>query len=333
MAEVAVTGIGLVTPFGNCADAVLEGIRQNRSAAIPSPFPSPCPVYAPVQEFDASHYFPENKTLRLMNRDATNGSCGGPFGDGRCRTRAGCVISSGRNRPVWSNRLDGSLPAEEITRLVESAAAADGFARLEPFRPDRVETHSTGVVVQDFSQYAHLFCLDSQESSRSERGLHAVGIARRSGHHGRHRRGGQRRRSVRGGRRVRRKNACFCVCRVASIRHFRCLAERARVHARRRGGVFGSRKPGTWPLVAAHASMPRFALVLFSRRRRTSPHASSRLPTAMRHSHKPSKRQFARRGWDGSETIFPKRHLGNLFAAARRRSGGVGGEACLAIDG
>ena len=38
-----------------------KGVRSAGNAATPS---------APDREFDAEEYFPENKTLRLMNRDA-----------------------------------------------------------------------------------------------------------------------------------------------------------------------------------------------------------------------------------------------------------------------
>jgi 3-oxoacyl-(acyl-carrier-protein) synthase len=72
MADVVITGIGLVTPLGRSPEEVLARIAAGEVAAEPSLLGSAlaCPSVARVGDFDAQRYFPENKTLRLMNRDA-----------------------------------------------------------------------------------------------------------------------------------------------------------------------------------------------------------------------------------------------------------------------
>jgi 3-oxoacyl-[acyl-carrier-protein] synthase II len=134
MAEVAVTGIGMVTPLGYDAGVVLDAVRKQRTAAAPSPFfrSMACPVYAPVPDFDAARYFPENKTLRLMNRDAQMAvvAAHGALND--------AAIVPGTLYPAEEIALYGAtgltgLPAEEIVRLVENAAAPDGSLDLDRF--------------------------------------------------------------------------------------------------------------------------------------------------------------------------------------------------------
>ena len=51
---------------------MLARIAAGEVAAEPSPLVGAlaCPSVARVLDFDAEQYFPDNKTLRLMNRDA-----------------------------------------------------------------------------------------------------------------------------------------------------------------------------------------------------------------------------------------------------------------------
>lgn len=133
MADVVVTGIGLVTALGSDANGILQAMERGETGAQPSPFspPSSCPWYAPVQNFDASAYFPENKSLRLMNRDAQMAVVAA-----RLAMRDAGIVPA--LYPAEEIALYGAtglagMPADEIAKLVENAAAADGSLDLKRF--------------------------------------------------------------------------------------------------------------------------------------------------------------------------------------------------------
>jgi 3-oxoacyl-[acyl-carrier-protein] synthase II len=134
MLDVVVTGVGLVTPQGCTPGAVLERLRRRDSAVRPAPFAPPicCPVFAPVIGFDPAEHFPDNKNLRLMNRDAHLAVVAAR----QAMHDAG--LSTDRPYPPEEIALMGStglsgLPVEDIVRLVENAAAPDGSLDLKRF--------------------------------------------------------------------------------------------------------------------------------------------------------------------------------------------------------
>jgi 3-oxoacyl-[acyl-carrier-protein] synthase II len=134
MAEVVVTGIGLVTPLGCAADDILRAVERDETAAQPSPFSPPlaCPLYAPVRDFAAARYFPENKTLRLMNRDAQMAVVAARLAVGDAGIVPDAFYPAEEIALYGATGLAG-MPADEIARLVESAAAADGSLDLRRF--------------------------------------------------------------------------------------------------------------------------------------------------------------------------------------------------------
>jgi len=71
--RVVISGIGMAVPLGMSPDNVLKNLSQGKKARQKPEFNTDvfdCPFCAAMPDFDAETFFPENKTLRLMNRDA-----------------------------------------------------------------------------------------------------------------------------------------------------------------------------------------------------------------------------------------------------------------------
>ncbi len=134
--SVVITGLGLITPLGRDAGDLLTAIADGRSAAgAPVGFdvsPLDCPVSAQIHDFDAEEYFPENKTLRLMNRDAQLAVAAARL----AVTDAGLNIAedygSERVALFGSTGLAG-MPVESIAALVRNSAGPDGGLDLSSF--------------------------------------------------------------------------------------------------------------------------------------------------------------------------------------------------------
>lgn len=134
MVEVGITGMGLVTPLGSRPGEILDRLFRGETAARPAPVASSlaCPMFAPVAEFDPQSHFPENKTLRLMNRDAQMAVVAA-----RQAMEDATVIPDALYRAedialFGATGLSG-LPLDEISRLLGDAAAPDGSLDLERF--------------------------------------------------------------------------------------------------------------------------------------------------------------------------------------------------------
>jgi 3-oxoacyl-(acyl-carrier-protein) synthase len=133
--RVVITGVGLVTPLGHNVRDVLHRVRQHESAASAPPFDTSafsCPLSAAVTGFDAEQHFPENKTLRLMNRDAKLAVVAARL----AMQDAG--IAAGETYPAEQIALYGatgltSLSVEEVRPLIRLAAGQDGSLDLGRF--------------------------------------------------------------------------------------------------------------------------------------------------------------------------------------------------------
>ncbi len=132
---VVITGIGLVTPLGRRPEAILERIQQGDRAARPPAFdssPYDCRVCASVDDFKAEDYFPDNKTLRFMNRDGQMAVVAARLAMKDADVRVDETYSGDDIALFGATGLTG-LPAQEITRLVTLSAGADGSLDLARF--------------------------------------------------------------------------------------------------------------------------------------------------------------------------------------------------------
>ena len=134
--RVAITGIGMVTPLGSEPGEILARIAAGESAAsAPSTFdasPFDCPVCTEIRDFDANRYFPENKTLRLMNRDAQLAAAAARL------SLQDAGLRVGSDYPAEDVALYGAtgfagVPIADITSLVRNSAASDGRLDLGRF--------------------------------------------------------------------------------------------------------------------------------------------------------------------------------------------------------
>jgi 3-oxoacyl-[acyl-carrier-protein] synthase II len=127
--------MGLVTPLGQSAGEILDRIAAGETAASRIPFDAGsllCPDYASVDSFDPYAFFPDNKTLRLMNRDAQMAVVAAHM----AIQDAG--IKSDETYPSEQIALYGStgmssMTVEEMSRIIKYAAADDGSLDLRRF--------------------------------------------------------------------------------------------------------------------------------------------------------------------------------------------------------
>ena len=134
--NVVITGIGMVTPLGDGPGDILAQIRAGTSAAAPpSTFDASaffCPYCAEIPDFDPRRIFPENKTLRMMNRDALLAIVSAR----RAMEDAGLVIGtpySGEDIGLFGSTGLAGMPLEDIRKLVDNAAGDHGELDLHRF--------------------------------------------------------------------------------------------------------------------------------------------------------------------------------------------------------
>ena len=132
---VVITGVGLVTPLGRSPGEILDRIGRGEVVASTPPFdPSAfaCPRFAPIDDFDAEQYFPENKTLRLMNRDAQLAVVAARLAMHDAALVAGETYPSEAIALYGATGLAG-MPIEELDRPIRFAAGPDGSLDLKRF--------------------------------------------------------------------------------------------------------------------------------------------------------------------------------------------------------
>jgi 3-oxoacyl-[acyl-carrier-protein] synthase II len=126
----------MVTPLGCEAGEILARVAAGVSAAAaPSGFdasPFDCPVCTEIRDFDANRYFPENKTLRLMNRDAQLAVVAARLSLQDASLRVGSDYAPQDVALYGATGLAG-VPVADITSLVRNSAGDDGRFDLRRF--------------------------------------------------------------------------------------------------------------------------------------------------------------------------------------------------------
>ncbi|MBF0499195.1 MAG: hypothetical protein HQM09_03640 [Candidatus Riflebacteria bacterium] len=138
--SIMVTGIGMISPLGAHIDEVLNRIERGESAAMPptrfDSTPFACHRAAEVRDFDPERLFGDDKTLRLMNRDAQ-------FAVAAARIAlrdSGIVVT--KTYPADEIALFGAtglagIALEEVLPLIRHSATPDGG-----FDPRRFGEHA-----------------------------------------------------------------------------------------------------------------------------------------------------------------------------------------------
>ncbi len=133
--NVVITGIGLVTPLGRDPADVYDRIVAGDSAAVPPAFdttPFHCRLCAPVSDFNAEEWYPDNKTLRLMNRDAQMAVVAANLALRDASIRVDETYHGDEIALYGATGLTG-LPVDDISRLVQYSAGEDGSLDLQRF--------------------------------------------------------------------------------------------------------------------------------------------------------------------------------------------------------
>jgi 3-oxoacyl-(acyl-carrier-protein) synthase len=91
-----------------------------------------CPVCAPILDFNAYDYYPDNKSLRFMSRDAQLAVVAARLAMEDADLRAGQSYSAEDIALYGSTGIAG-MTVEEITRIIRFAANEDGSLNLHDF--------------------------------------------------------------------------------------------------------------------------------------------------------------------------------------------------------
>jgi len=125
----------MITPLGRTPQEVLERINNNETAAIRPSFEIDkfdCPVFAPVSNFTANDYFPDNKLLRYMNRDAQLAVVAAHIAMDDADLRAGETYPE-EDIALYGSTGVAGMTVEEIARIIQFAANEDGSLDLQGF--------------------------------------------------------------------------------------------------------------------------------------------------------------------------------------------------------
>ncbi|HEY9173580.1 MAG TPA: beta-ketoacyl synthase N-terminal-like domain-containing protein [Verrucomicrobiae bacterium] len=133
---IVITGIGLVTPLGDNPREVLRRIEAGESAASPpmgfDATPFACPVCAEVKDFRPQAHVAEVKRLRLMNRDAQLAVAAARLALQDARLEVGVDYRPDEIGLFAATGLAG-LPLADVTPLIRTSTSSDGQFDLAQF--------------------------------------------------------------------------------------------------------------------------------------------------------------------------------------------------------
>ncbi len=133
--SVLVTGLGMITPLGRDPPRVLDRMLNQATIAVKPPFSTSrfdCPVCAPVDDFQAEDYFPDNKSLRLMNRDAQLAVAAARLALLDAGVTADETYAS-EDIALYGATGVAGIPLEEIVPIIQMAAREDGTLDLQRY--------------------------------------------------------------------------------------------------------------------------------------------------------------------------------------------------------
>ena len=135
MQSVVITGIGMVTPLGRYPNKILDRLSSNEAVFTKPSFETAkfdCSLYAPITDFDTESFFPENKALRFMNRDAQMAVVAAHLAMDDAEVRADETYPA-ENIALYGSTGVTGLSVEEITRIIKYAVDDNGSLSLERF--------------------------------------------------------------------------------------------------------------------------------------------------------------------------------------------------------
>ena len=133
--NIVITGIGLITPLGDSPRDILARIDRDETAFSHHPFDSDvfhCPYYAAINDFDFERLFPDNKMLRMMNRDAQLAVAAAHKAMCDARITVDETYPSDEIALYGSTGMAG-LALQELTGLIRNAVGDDGTLDLVRF--------------------------------------------------------------------------------------------------------------------------------------------------------------------------------------------------------
>jgi 3-oxoacyl-(acyl-carrier-protein) synthase len=125
----------MVTPLGRTPQEVLARVLNSEAAATKPHFETvkfDCPVCAPILDFNAYDYYPDNKPLRFMSRDAQLAVVAARLAMEDADLRADRPYSAEDIALYGSTGIAG-MTVGEITRIIRFAANEDGSLNLHDF--------------------------------------------------------------------------------------------------------------------------------------------------------------------------------------------------------
>ncbi|MCL2701778.1 MAG: hypothetical protein FWE88_08830 [Phycisphaerae bacterium] len=133
--EVVITGIGMLTPLGASPAEVLERVERGESAVRRPAFDMSsmaCTGYAPITGFEPERHIDDGKSVRLMNRDAQLAVAAARLALADANVRPDETYASEAIALYGATGMTG-MPVEEVAALVRHSADAEGTLDLRQF--------------------------------------------------------------------------------------------------------------------------------------------------------------------------------------------------------